>query len=145
MMAPSDGDAPHTPDSHLHAVDDSRRADRRVDAQVRVRLWLNTRIHDAAAMTANLSLGGMFVATHHPLPVGCIARFDLWLPGEEVIEGLAEVTWIRPHYDGPDRPNGMGVAFLPLADEPQDRLRRFLLSELGAAGRATVELRERQL
>ena len=124
---------------------DRRRRARRVETRVLVRLWLNAAIHDSSARTTNLSVDGMFVETSHPLPVGSIARFELCFPEEAPIEGLAEVTWIRPRYEGRDRPNGMGVCFRPLKADAAQRLRSLLLERLDEAGNAAVHLRERKL
>lgn len=148
MMATNGQDptAPGPTAGLLHHDDvDSRRRARRVETRVLVRLWLNARVHDSGAHTKDLSIDGMFVETSHPLPVGSIARFELCFPNEQPIEGLAEVTWIRPRYESRDRPNGMGVCFRPLAREADLRLRKLLLEELGARGNATVHLRERKL
>lgn len=145
-MHGQDPASPKTPAALLRAdQDDSRRRARRVETRVLVRLWLNTRVHDSGAHTKDLSVDGMFVETSHPLPVGSIARFELCFPDEEPIEGLAEVTWIRPRYEGRDRPNGMGVCFRPLGAEADLRLRGLLLERLGADRHAAVHLRERKL
>ncbi|MCP4897400.1 MAG: TIGR02266 family protein [bacterium] len=66
--------------------------------------------------STNVSLGGMFIMSSNPRPVGTTVRFALDLPGEvRVIAGSAEVMWVRRREDaGLDSPPGMGVRFVEL-------------------------------
>jgi type IV pilus assembly protein PilZ len=57
--------------------------------------------------TSNLSLGGMFIKTDHPLDVGTRFRLRFRVPGRtRPVETYGEVRWV----EGPPSP-GMGVAF----------------------------------
>ena len=62
--------------------------------------------------TANVSVGGMFIQTDDPLPVGTRFRLRFKVPEHErVIETFGEVRWsVPPAEAGPMRP-GMGIQF----------------------------------
>jgi len=67
-------------------------------------------------LSENISLGGMFLRTEDPQPVGALFDFELTLEEEgPLIQGIAEVMWVRENDDGPERLSGMGVRFLELA------------------------------
>src|SRR5262245_9563799 len=60
-------------------------------------------------VSSNLSLGGMFIRTTAPKPVGTIFDFELSLTDDfKLVQGIGEVLWIREVDDGPERPRGMG-------------------------------------
>jgi uncharacterized protein (TIGR02266 family) len=69
---------------------------------------------------ANLSLGGMFVASDEPLPVGSRIRLRFRLPGrEDPVETFGEVRWVVAPGDPTGLASGMGVQFEALS--PSDR------------------------
>jgi type IV pilus assembly protein PilZ len=62
-----------------------------------------------ADYTKNISKGGTFIHTRHPLPVGTTFHFKISLPKRiEPIELLGEVAWLR---QTPPEP-GMGIQFV---------------------------------
>lgn len=65
--------------------------------------------------TSNVSLGGIFIQTAEPLPVGTRFRLRLRIPGRKrAIETVGTVRWAMSVADaGPMNP-GMGVQFDPL-------------------------------
>lgn len=66
----------------------------------------------------NVSTGGMFISTPRPQPVGSVFEFVLRLGSERhPIAGKAEVVWVRRRGDYLDKPVGMGVRFVELANE----------------------------
>jgi uncharacterized protein (TIGR02266 family) len=66
--------------------------------------------------SANLSLGGMFVRSAEPAPIGARLRIEFRLGGDTpLIEGEGEVVWVRPREDGEGRQAGMGIRFLEIA------------------------------
>ena len=76
---------------------------------------------------ANLSLGGMFLATEERRPTGSIVDFEIKLAdGFRLLKGLGEVLWIRPHAAGADLPAGMGVRFQALDDSGRELILRIL-------------------
>ena len=65
--------------------------------------------------TRNISLGGVFVATPEPAPVGKRVSLELTLPDwNEPIVVDGEVRWARTSEEGPRRDDipGVGVKFL---------------------------------
>ncbi len=62
--------------------------------------------------TANVSVGGMFIQTDDPLPVGTRFRLRFKVPEhDKLIETFGEVRWsVGPDEAGPMRP-GMGIQF----------------------------------
>lgn len=58
----------------------------------------------------NVSLGGLFIATPDPLPVGNVAMLQFYLDGEdaEPVRAKAIVRWSRRWR----RPRGMGLQFV---------------------------------
>lgn len=80
-----------------------------------------------ALRTVDLSVGGAFVASRPPQPVGTLVRFELPLPPfKKPITGFGEVLWIRVRDDGRDKPAGMGIQFRYLDEPGEDLLREFL-------------------
>lgn len=76
--------------------------------------------------TANLSIGGMFIATETPLDMGTRFRLRFAVPGRaRPIETVGEVRWcVQP---GPGAMNaGMGVQFDPLKPAEMRALERLM-------------------
>jgi PilZ domain-containing protein len=69
------------------------------------------RIHGTALRVANLSVGGMFVATELPLIAGQIVEVELVLKDRPPFAALARVSWVNepPHLKAPDLPHGAGI------------------------------------
>ncbi len=77
--------------------------------------------------TVDMSVGGVYVASRPPQPVGTLVRFELPLPPfKKPITGFGEVLWIRVRDDGRDKPAGMGIQFRYLDEPGEDLLREFL-------------------
>jgi type IV pilus assembly protein PilZ len=74
----------------------------------------------------NISHGGTFVETPHPLPVGTEFVFQMTLPGHpEQLALRGQVRWIvTPEQATVDQPAGMGVRFLFDSDEARAELER---------------------
>ncbi len=120
-------------------VDDSREATERRAAEIEE----NRRIHPRfpfeievtfrsehnffTGFTENISEGGLFVATHCPVPVGTTFPMSFTLQGrDEPIQVTCEVRWVRPYHDGLDSPPGLGVRFLDLQPEARTAIQDFL-------------------
>jgi len=75
----------------------------------------------------NLSVGGVFVATHLTRPVGEVIELSIHIPAHDLlVKGTGEVRWIREFNDSSDVPPGMGIKFLELAEGSQDAIDTFL-------------------
>ena len=73
--------------------------------------------------SANLSLGGMFIQTARPLPLGTRFRLRFYLPGFDLpVDSEAVVRWVLDEPgDGP-LPRGMGVCFEGMEPDLQERI-----------------------
>jgi type IV pilus assembly protein PilZ len=79
-----------------------------------------------SGLPMDMSDGGVFVATHRPLPVGTRVRVAMTLPGEaDPVMATGQVTWTRPHLEGSDAPAGVGVFFVDVEEEAIAKVRRF--------------------
>lgn len=105
----------------------------RAPLEIAVSLQVDAFEEPLSGLTANLSIGGMFVASRVPRPVGTLARFELELAGSPV-RGTAEVTWIRARAQGPGRPAGMGLQFRFIEEGGHDRVRAAVLQRLEQLG-----------
>ena len=84
----------------------------RVEAKVPVYLWSDDE-ECVMGVTQNVCIGGMFVATGRPLPVGArvMVRPSI-LDGVEAVEIEAEVCWSRRVGAGQGKPSGLGLRFV---------------------------------
>ncbi len=83
----------------------------------------------------NLSMGGMFIRTTSPKPVGTIFDFELSLTDDfKLVQGIGEVIWVREADDGPERPSGMGVRFLDLSSESRRLIQRIVEEQVAHGG-----------
>lgn len=80
-----------------------------------------------AGFVENLSVGGVFIATHQLKPVGERLEFSVRLPNlEHAIRGTGEVRWVRVYSEGSDVPPGMGIKFDALDEASQRSIESFL-------------------
>jgi uncharacterized protein (TIGR02266 family) len=101
-----------------------RRAHERVPLQVEVTLESDHNFY--TGLTSDISVGGVFVATHALWPIGTRVCVHLTLPGfDRAIQVDAEVRWIR---DGrfSTLPPGIGVRFEHLPGDVLGALTRFV-------------------
>jgi uncharacterized protein (TIGR02266 family) len=83
---------------------------------------------------SNISKSGAFIRTRNPWPVGTRLRlrFTILAQDPEILEGMGEVVRVS------ERPRGMGVAFVELA-EPSHKLIEKLLTRRPASRRQPVK------
>ncbi len=93
-------------------------------------------------VSSNLSETGMFITTRSPAQPGQVFELQFTL-GEDfaLIEGAAEVVWVRERAVGPDQPAGMGVRFVRLDDSSRAVIRR-LVSAYRAAGEEPFDVEQ---
>ncbi len=89
---------------------------RRVPFETAVRIEFDRFSGFVEQYSANLSLGGLFVRTATPPPVGTVVPIEFRLgDGFELIRGTGKVVWVRSDAEaGPERPAGMGIRFVEL-------------------------------
>src|SRR5215510_7669379 len=80
-----------------------------------------------AGFVENMSVGGIFIATHQLKPVGERLEFSVHLPGtEEPIRGSGVVRWVRVYSEASNVPPGMGIKFDPLEPAAVRAIESFL-------------------
>ncbi|HEY2410222.1 MAG TPA: TIGR02266 family protein [Polyangiaceae bacterium] len=80
-----------------------------------------------SGLVENLSVGGVFIATHVSKPVGSLVEVSLRLPGSEDSYAMTgEVRWVRPYSEEGGMPPGLGVRFLSLPAGAEQLIARFL-------------------
>jgi uncharacterized protein (TIGR02266 family) len=97
-----------------------RRAELRVPLETDVTIGGEGRV--LTGLSSDISMGGMFVATFVPMPVGARLSLRLRLPtGQVIAAGI--VRWTREGRPGIIA--GMGVEFVDMGDMDRAALRRF--------------------
>jgi uncharacterized protein (TIGR02266 family) len=80
-----------------------------------------------AGFVENMSVGGVFIATHQLKPVGDRVEFNVHLPGlPQPIRGQGEVRWIRVFSEESNVPPGMGIKFDALDAAAVHSIEQFL-------------------
>ena len=80
-----------------------------------------------AGFVENMSVGGVFVATHMIKPVGEKLELAIHLPESDiVVRGIGEVRWIREYSEQSNVPPGMGVRFVHLEPASAEAIEAFL-------------------
>ncbi len=87
-----------------------------------VSLYSDTNFY--AGFTENLSVGGVFIATHDLLSVGETIDVTITLPNENKVIAHGVVRWLREFNEASDTSPGMGIQFLQL--EGEDLIEDFL-------------------
>jgi uncharacterized protein (TIGR02266 family) len=107
--------------------DGERRGAARHELEVAVGLEGASRFY--TGKTGDLGRGGLFVASHEPLPVGTEVVLSFVLPDGYRVRAEGTVAWVRaPRYRPEELPGGMGVRFERL-DEADRRAIRFFLEQ----------------
>jgi uncharacterized protein (TIGR02266 family) len=110
-------------------------------APVRVRLRYAAFETFIEKFAANVTRGGLFLASRTPRPVGEIFQFEVQLAGGEVaLAGDGKVTWVR-EFDpaAPNKPHGMGVQFLRL-DGPSREVVNQMLARKAAGNSGAIRI-----
>ncbi len=79
-----------------------------------------------AGFAENLSVTGVFVATHRLRPIGETIEICIHLPDGAEVRGLGQVRWVRLYDETTATPPGMGVHFLELEPEAMRAIEAFL-------------------
>jgi uncharacterized protein (TIGR02266 family) len=117
-----------------------RRREPRVAAAFRIRY--KTVDDFVVAYSADISRGGLFLATKKFLPIGSVIRLELQLPKDgPVVKIIARVAYILDEATAVERDKkpGMGMEFLDVDGGPIDKLlASFLAEHLGGQADAGV-------
>lgn len=102
-----------------------RRKTVRLEAEIE--LDLHSDHNFFTGFSANISEGGLFVATYQPQKVGDRLAVRFKLPGiDEPIEAKVEVKWVRDLHAGEDAAPGFGATFVELSDHGRELVERYL-------------------
>lgn len=87
-----------------------------------------------AGLVENVSVGGVFIATHLCRSIGEHVQLTIHLPESETpVRGLGEVRWVRAWSEVDNTPPGMGIRFLELQPGSREAIEQFLSRHQGAA------------
>ena len=104
---------------------------------VRVRLKFKDLDTFVERFAANVTRGGVFIASRSPRPVGDSFPFEVQLAGGEIaLAGEGKVIWVKEYNpDEPSKPHGMGVQFTRVDPGSRETLNRILrVKGAGQAG-----------
>ncbi len=95
---------------------------------VRVRLRFPDLDTFVERFAANVTRGGVFIASRSPRPVGDVFPFEVQLAsGEIALAGEGKVIWVKEYNpDEPNKPHDMGVQFASLTSPSRAVLKRML-------------------
>lgn len=117
LEASDTSDAPGTDGSH-------RRGHKRFSVDLDVSLGSDHNFYSGFA--ENLSVGGVFVATHQVRSVGETVEVCIHLPDGTEVRAAGEVRWVRLFNSDSDMPPGMGLRFRELEATANQAIERFL-------------------
>ncbi len=110
---------------------DGRRREVRVPAPGELEVLVESFGKFLEQHAGDISLGGMFLRSPAPPPVGTRVRFAFRLrDGSPLLHGLGEVVWRREPGDALGRPPGMGIRFVELDREGRELVRRVVAERL---------------
>lgn len=79
-----------------------------------------------SGVTADISEGGLFVATHTLPPIGCEIDLRFSLPSGPELRTRGVVRWLRDAHEADSGPPGIGVEFRALAEHDLALIRAFV-------------------
>ena len=107
--------------SQVEPMDTERRENPRFDAILHLEYGRDATVMEEAN-SYDISLGGLFIVTHHPLDPGERMLVHLYLPDALYpIVADCEVVWTRTQ-EVEGKPPGMGVKFTEIEEEDLQRL-----------------------
>ncbi len=95
-------------------------------ANVRVKIDIVSDHHFWSGIGSNMSEGGVFIATHHVVPIGSRLRVQFGIDdGGDPIVALTEVRWVRV-FSADSAPPGLGLRFIDLDPSALRRIAAFV-------------------
>jgi len=109
-----------------------RRTEPRADVDVEVHY--RTAQEFVSAYSRNISGGGIFIKTQHPLPLNQTVRLRFTLPGiTHQFQTGGIVVWSNPVSSRSFLPFGMGIKFLDLDPKPKQIIADFVKANAPSA------------
>jgi uncharacterized protein (TIGR02266 family) len=82
-----------------------------------------------AGFIENMSVGGVFMATHLLKPLGELMELNIHLPGHlEPVRARGEVRWVREYNEDNNVPPGIGIRFVEVDAASIQAIEEFLAS-----------------
>jgi type IV pilus assembly protein PilZ len=103
--------------------------DRRVHARtdIELRVGYGSVGEFLSDWTSNVSVGGMFLRTTEPKPVGTRFKLRFQIPEHDrTIEAQGEVCWVIPGNTTPPPQPGMGIRFADVHPHDQEAIARLI-------------------
>jgi uncharacterized protein (TIGR02266 family) len=83
------------------------------------------------AKVLNISTGGIYVETNHPLPEGTLFEFEFKLPDSKtVIKAKGMITWVSRKMNS----SGMGIKFIKISTENKKAIIDYIEKKLAEKG-----------
>lgn len=102
-----------------------RRAQPRYRVELDVSLGTDQNFY--VGFVENLSMSGVFIATHMLKAVGDVFEFTVHLPSApSAVHGMGEVRWVREYSERSNVPPGMGIRFVSLEQGGDTHIENFL-------------------
>lgn len=106
---------------------DNRRTAQRFGVELDVSIGSEHNFY--AGLVENMSVGGVFIATHNLKPIGTVIDLAITLPDSDTTLNVrGEVRWLRDYNESSNVSPGMGVRFLELGPDSQAAIAVFLSS-----------------
>ena len=112
--------------SSTGAAEEERRQHPRVPFVQMIRYRYENKEELKQQLAADISLGGMFLQTDEPEPLGTLLHFEFEAEGAHVFSGFGKVVRVNLPDGGEQMDPGMGIEFLKLTDESKVLLRTLL-------------------
>lgn len=124
VTAPEAAAAPRPDTDRQTNGSSDRRLFRRVPFFRKVEYRFQTMDDFKSRFANDLSLGGMFIKTEEPEPMGTVIflQFDLQ-DGSKILSGYGKVVRVNPKGGLPEFDPGMGIEFLKFDDESLQRIK----------------------
>ncbi|MEZ4225791.1 MAG: TIGR02266 family protein [Polyangiaceae bacterium] len=120
----------HWPEARIKRLSSrAPEANRRVNARYAVEMDVSfeSEHNFYAGFIENMSVGGIFMATHMLKPVGEIMDVTLNLPGlAEPVRARGEVRWVREYNERSNVPPGLGLRFVEISPQDMAAIQEFL-------------------
>jgi uncharacterized protein (TIGR02266 family) len=122
---------------------ESRKDPRRKSLNLTVRYKSATVAEFVEDYSYDISRGGLFIKTTKPFPTGTLLKFEVRIGEEQtVIDGVGRVAWRRERTLGANKPAGMGIKFIRIADECVALIQKAVDQHEGADGQFEEGARE---
>lgn len=108
-----------------------KRKFKRLAANIQVRIHARKTspetLKEIQSKISNISLGGVFIETQHPFPIGTVIEMEFSLPNSNLkTRAKGIVKWSDPT----GKVRGMGIEFLQVSIEEKDRLQDYLVNRI---------------